>query len=76
MNFLPSHEGLVAFIRAGVAGFTLKDASADAFVASVRRVVEGRSSPAPRAGWVCCSTTWRSSSRGRPKPDGEGRGEG
>jgi len=48
MNFMPTHEGLVAFIRAGVAGFTLKDASADAFVASVRRVVEG--APAlPRA---------------------------
>lgn len=70
MNFLPSHEGLVAFIRAGVAGFTLKDASADAFVASVRRVVEG--APAlPRALGGLLFHHVAEQSRGRPKPDGK-----
>ncbi len=70
MNFLPSHEGLVAFIRAGVAGFTLKDASADAFVASVRRVVDG--APAlPRALGGLLFRHVAAQSRGRPMPDGE-----
>jgi len=71
MNFVPSHEGLVAFIRAGVAGFTLKDATADAFVASVRRVVDG--APAlPRAlGGLLFHHV--AQSRGRPSPDARGR---
>ena len=41
MNFPPTHEGLVAFIRAGVAGFMLKDGTLEGMVGTIRRVVEG-----------------------------------
>ena len=48
MNFLPSHERLVGFIRAGVAGFILKDATVNEIAGTLRRVVAG--APAlPRA---------------------------
>jgi DNA-binding NarL/FixJ family response regulator len=48
MSFLPDHARLVEFIRAGVAGFILKDATAAETVATIRRVVAG--APAlPRA---------------------------
>ena len=42
VNFAPSREVMLAFIRAGVAGFTLKDATAETLVASVQRVTDGR----------------------------------
>ena len=41
MNFLPSHESAVGFIRAGVAGFILKDATGHEIAATIRRVVGG-----------------------------------
>jgi DNA-binding NarL/FixJ family response regulator len=48
MNFLPNHDHLLGFVRAGVAGFVLKDATAEEIVATIRRVVSG--APAlPRA---------------------------
>ena len=47
-NFPPTHAGLVAFIRAGVTGFILKDATAEEVLGTIRRVAGG--SPAlPRA---------------------------
>ena len=47
-NFPPTQAGLVAFIRAGVAGFILKDATVEEIIGTIRRVVGG--APAlPRA---------------------------
>ena len=48
MNFPPTHNGLVEFIRAGVAGFILKDATDNEIAGTIRRVAGG--APAlPRA---------------------------
>lgn len=41
MDLLPVNEELVEFVNAGVAGFILKDATFDEFVATIRRVAEG-----------------------------------
>ncbi len=41
MDLLPAHEEVVQFVNAGVAGFILKDASMDDFVATVRSVAAG-----------------------------------
>jgi len=41
MNFLPGHDGLVGFVRAGVAGFILKDATVDEISGAIRRVAAG-----------------------------------
>jgi len=40
-NAVPAHLDVMAFIRAGVAGFVLKDATKEEFVRSVRRVADG-----------------------------------
>ena len=48
MNFPPTHNGLVEFIRAGVAGFILKDATDNEIAGTIHRVAGG--APAlPRA---------------------------
>jgi DNA-binding NarL/FixJ family response regulator len=41
MHLLPAHRGVVAFVRAGVSGFIMKDASVADFVATVRAVADG-----------------------------------
>ena len=41
MGLLPSHEDIVEFIRAGVAGFILKDATIEVFVATILSVADG-----------------------------------
>ena len=43
MGLLPVHEDIVQFIKAGVAGFILKDATIDVFVATIRSVADGLS---------------------------------
>ncbi len=43
MHLLPAHEDVVAFVRAGVSGFIMKDASVAEFVATIRAVADGQS---------------------------------
>jgi DNA-binding NarL/FixJ family response regulator len=48
MHLLPAHEDVVAFVRAGVSGFIMKDASVAEFVATIRSVADGaKVLPAP-----------------------------
>jgi len=41
MGLLPAHEDFVDFIRAGVVGFIMKDATIDEFVKTIRSVADG-----------------------------------
>ena len=41
MDLRPGHEHIVDFVNAGVAGFILKDATADDLICTVRSVAEG-----------------------------------
>lgn len=43
MHLLAAHEDVVAFVRAGVSGFIMKDASVAEFVATIRSVADGHS---------------------------------
>lgn len=43
MGLLPAHEDLVEFIKAGVSGFILKDATIDVFVQTIMSVADGMS---------------------------------
>ncbi|MDO8667342.1 MAG: response regulator transcription factor [Gemmatimonadales bacterium] len=43
MHLLPVHEDVVAFVRAGVSGFIMKDASVAEFVGTIRSVADGAS---------------------------------
>jgi DNA-binding NarL/FixJ family response regulator len=42
MDLFPAHEEIREFVNAGVAGFVLKDASFDEFVATIRSVAGGK----------------------------------
>ncbi len=51
MDLLPVHEEIAQFVNAGVAGFILKDATFDDFVATIRSVADGaRVLPPPMTG--------------------------
>jgi DNA-binding NarL/FixJ family response regulator len=41
MDLLPTHQDLGAFVRAGVAGFIMKDATEEVFVGTIRAVAGG-----------------------------------
>jgi DNA-binding NarL/FixJ family response regulator len=41
MGLLPAHDDFVEFIRAGVSGFILKDATIEEFVTTIRAVADG-----------------------------------
>lgn len=41
MDLMPANEDIVQFVNAGVAGFVLKDATFDEFVATIRAVAAG-----------------------------------
>ena len=43
MHLLPAHEDVVAYVRAGVSGFIMKDAGVAEFVATIRAVADGAS---------------------------------
>ncbi len=43
MHLLPAHEDVVAYVRAGVSGFIMKDASVAEFVGTIRIVADGGS---------------------------------
>jgi DNA-binding NarL/FixJ family response regulator len=48
MHLLPTHSDLVAFVRAGVSGFIMKDANIADIVSTIRAVADGESVlPAP-----------------------------
>jgi len=48
MDLMPTNEDIVQFVNAGVAGFVLKDASFDEFVATIRAVAAGEKVLPPR----------------------------
>jgi DNA-binding NarL/FixJ family response regulator len=48
MDLLPAHEEIAQFVNAGVAGFILKDATFDDFVATIRSVAAGARVLPPR----------------------------
>jgi DNA-binding NarL/FixJ family response regulator len=51
MHLLPTHSDLVAFVRAGVSGFIMKDANIADIVSTIRAVADGESVlPAPVTG--------------------------
>lgn len=51
MDLVPAHEEIAEFVNAGVAGFILKDATLDDFVATIRTVADGqRVLPPPMTG--------------------------
>lgn len=48
MDLLPMHEEIADFVNAGVAGFILKDATLEDFVATIRSVADGAQVLPPR----------------------------
>ena len=48
MDLLPVHEEIAQFVNAGVAGFILKDATFEDFIATIRSVAEGARVLPPR----------------------------
>jgi len=48
MDLLPVHEEIAEFVNAGVAGFILKDATFEDFVATIRSVADGAQVLPPR----------------------------
>jgi DNA-binding NarL/FixJ family response regulator len=48
MDLMPTNEDIVQFVNAGVAGFVLKDATFDEFVATIRAVADGEKVLPPR----------------------------
>jgi DNA-binding NarL/FixJ family response regulator len=48
MDLMPVHEEIMDFVNAGVAGFVLKDATFDEFVATIRSVASGEKVLPPR----------------------------
>jgi len=47
MDLIPVHSEVVEFVKAGVAGFILKDATLDEFLHTIRAVVKGVKIPPP-----------------------------
>src|SRR5580765_1834295 len=48
MDLLPVHEEIAEFVNAGVAGFILKDATFEDFIATIRSVADGAQVLPPR----------------------------
>jgi DNA-binding NarL/FixJ family response regulator len=48
MDLLPVHEEIAEFVNAGVAGFILKDATLEDFIATIRSVADGAQVLPPR----------------------------
>ena len=42
MDLIPTHEDVLEFVRAGVSGFIVKDATIEDFVGTIRSVADGR----------------------------------
>jgi len=66
MDLLPSHEDVVAFVRAGVSGFILKDATVEEFVGTIRAVADGAHVlPRPLTGALFAHVALKVQARGR-----------
>ena len=66
MDLLPSHEDVVEFVRAGVAGFILKDATVEEFVGTIRAVADGAHVlPRPLTGALFAHVSERVKARGK-----------
>jgi DNA-binding NarL/FixJ family response regulator len=66
MHLLAGHEDIVAFVRAGVSGFIMKDASVAEFVATIRSVADGHSVlPATMATTLFSHVAAQAASRGK-----------
>jgi len=66
MDLLPVQEDIVEFVRAGVAGFILKDAPIDDFVRTIRAVAEGTTVlPPPLAGTLFSQISGQAVERGQ-----------
>lgn len=66
MGLLPAHEDFVEFVKAGVAGFILKDATIDVFVATILSVADGVSVlPSMMAGTLFSHVAAQALARGR-----------
>jgi len=65
MDLLPSHEDVVDFVRAGVSGFILKDATVEEFVGTIRAVADGAHVlPRPMTGALFAHVADRARARG------------
>jgi two-component system NarL family response regulator len=66
MGLLPAHEDFVEFVKAGVAGFILKDATIEVFVATILAVADGVSVlPSMMTGTLFSHVAAQAVSRGR-----------
>ncbi len=66
MGLLPAHEDFVEFIKAGVSGFILKDATIEEFVTTIRAVADGVSVlPSLLTGTLFTHVAAQAVSRGR-----------
>ena len=66
MDLLPSHQDVVDFVRAGVAGFILKDATVEEFVGTIRAVADGAHVlPRPLTGALFAHVSERVKARGK-----------
>lgn len=67
MHLLPAHEDVVAYVRAGVSGFILKDASVAEFVGTIRSVADGASVLPPlMTGTLFSHVAAQALTRGKP----------
>ena len=66
MGLLPAHEEFVDFVKAGVSGFILKDATIEVFVATILAVADGMSVlPPMMAGTLFSHVAAQAMARGR-----------
>ncbi len=66
MDLLPVQEDIVEFVRVGVSGFILKDATVDDFVRTIHAVAEGTTVlPAALAGTLFSQISQRAVTRGQ-----------
>jgi len=66
MGLLPAHEDFVAFVKAGAAGFILKDATIEVFVSTILAVSDGVSVlPSTMTGTLFSHVAAQAVSRGR-----------
>jgi DNA-binding NarL/FixJ family response regulator len=66
MGLLPAHDDFVDFIKAGVKGFILKDATIEVFVATIMAVADGASVlPPPMTGTLFSHVAAQARARGK-----------
>ena len=73
MDLMPTNEDIVQFVNAGVAGFVLKDATFDEFVATIRTVAAGDKVLPPRMTESLFSQIAQAARRPAPRARHRGR---